>query len=409
MIPLAFLRENARWLAAGGAMTFLSSFGQTYFISIFAGEIRDTFALSHGAWGGIYTLGTLASAATMMLVGPLADRFRVRLLAPLVLVGLSLACIAMASLAPALVALLPLVVYALRFCGQGMLTQLPAVAVGRWFSAARGRAISIVFLGVAAGEAVLPVTFVTLAGLLGWRSAWIVAAAVPLVAAPLLFRALGRERRPQSFAAEEGTAGLDGRHWGRRQALSHWLFWATFPGFLAQPIFGTALFFHQVHLVETKGWALAAFVSLMPLFVGAQIAGLVGAGAAIDRFGSARVVPLMLLPAAAGYVLLSSTALLPLAAAALVLVGLTQGILSAANGAWWPEIYGTRHLGAIRAMATALMVFATALGPGVTGALIDAGVAFDTQLVAMAAWCVAASALFAVAAARAVRALPARA
>ena len=44
---LAFLRDNAPWLTAGVLLTFLSSFGQTYFISIFAGEIRDTFGLSH--------------------------------------------------------------------------------------------------------------------------------------------------------------------------------------------------------------------------------------------------------------------------------------------------------------------------------------------------------------------------
>jgi hypothetical protein len=59
---LAFLLDNARWLTVGVLLTFLSSFGQTYFISVFAGEIRAGFGLSHGEWGGIYTLGTTASA-----------------------------------------------------------------------------------------------------------------------------------------------------------------------------------------------------------------------------------------------------------------------------------------------------------------------------------------------------------
>ena len=45
---LTFLRENARWLAAGALMSFLSSFGQTFFISIFAGQIMAAFALSDG-------------------------------------------------------------------------------------------------------------------------------------------------------------------------------------------------------------------------------------------------------------------------------------------------------------------------------------------------------------------------
>ena len=82
---LAFLRGNAPWLGAGVLLTFLSSFGQTYFISVFAGEIRAAFGLSHGAWGGIYTLGTTASALLMVWAGGLTDRFRVRVLAPFVL------------------------------------------------------------------------------------------------------------------------------------------------------------------------------------------------------------------------------------------------------------------------------------------------------------------------------------
>ena len=75
---LAFLRDNAPWLTAGVLLTFLSSFGQTFFISIFAGHIREAFDLSHGQWGGIYTLGTTASAL------PLSSRWK-RLDAQLVL------------------------------------------------------------------------------------------------------------------------------------------------------------------------------------------------------------------------------------------------------------------------------------------------------------------------------------
>ena len=61
-----FLTQNSNWLSAGILMTLLSSFGQTYFISIFANEIRDEFSLSHGEWGAIYTLGTGVSAFLMI-------------------------------------------------------------------------------------------------------------------------------------------------------------------------------------------------------------------------------------------------------------------------------------------------------------------------------------------------------
>jgi len=61
-----FLKFNTKWLLAGVLMTLASSFGQTYFISIFAAEICKEFRLSHGVWGGIYTLGTGVSAIVIM-------------------------------------------------------------------------------------------------------------------------------------------------------------------------------------------------------------------------------------------------------------------------------------------------------------------------------------------------------
>lgn len=70
------------------------------------------------------------------------------------------------------------------------------------------------------------------------------------------------------------------------------------------------------------------------------------------------------------------------------------------SGAWWPDVYGTRSLGGIRAMASSAMVFATAVGPGATGLLIDLGAGLDLQMIGMAAIAVGKSVLFAVAARR---------
>lgn len=74
MLPLSFLRLNGRLIAFGMFIAFASSFGQTFFISLFGGEIRAAFGLSHGAFGSIYAAGTLASAATLVWAGLLIDR-----------------------------------------------------------------------------------------------------------------------------------------------------------------------------------------------------------------------------------------------------------------------------------------------------------------------------------------------
>jgi len=86
---IRFILQNSRWLTAGALLTLISSFGQTYFISIFAGEIRTAFNLSHGDWGAIYGFGTFASAIVMIWSGGLTDVMRVRHLGPIVLAALA--------------------------------------------------------------------------------------------------------------------------------------------------------------------------------------------------------------------------------------------------------------------------------------------------------------------------------
>ncbi|MBD3626207.1 MAG: MFS transporter [Rhodobacteraceae bacterium] len=386
-----FLKGNAPWLTAGGLLTFGSAFGQTYFISVFAGEIRAEFDLSHGEWGSIYALGTLASAALMLTLGGMVDGYRTRSLAALNLCLFALVCVAMAINPSA--ALLVAIVFGLRFCGQGMMSHLAIVAVGRWFAAQRGRAIAFVSIGFSLAEAIMPVSFVLLTGWLGWRGAWGVAALVLLAYIPIILLLLRRERNPRGAAQGDSSTGMLGRHWTRRDALGHWLFWVCVPGLLAQPIFGTAFFFQQVHMVEQKGWTLEAFTGLFPLYTGAGLAALLATGAAVDRWGAGRVLPLYMLPLAAAFALFSVTGSLAGAAGGLVLLGLMQGAGAAVTGAFWPEYYGTRHLGAIRSVATSLMVFATALGPVITGWLIDWGVDYDRQLQGMALIALASAAL----------------
>ena len=381
-----FVLNNARWLFIGALIAFSSGFGQTFFISLYAGEIRAEYALSHGEWGMIYSAGTLLSAVVMLWSGGLVDRFTTRSVASAVMVGLALVCLAMALNQNAL--LLVLVIFGLRQFGQGMLGHIAIVAAGRWFARNRGRAVSIVTLGYSASEALLPILFVALMGAIAWRTSWMIAALVTLVLLGVLWLFLQGERQPQGEATSQLGTGMGDRHWTRRDALNHWLFWMTFPAFLGPPMFSTALFFQQVHLTETKGWSLAGFVALYPLMTAATIISMLVTGWGIDRFGSRKVTMLFPLPMALGFVVFAIADSLSMAAVGFILHGLGQGMLSTLGGTFWPEFYGTRHLGSIRATATSAMVFGSAVGPFITGMLIDFGVIFEDQLIAIALYMV---------------------
>ena len=397
----AFLRQNAQWLGAGALLTFLSSFGQTFFISVFAGEIREAFSLSHGQWGGIYTLGTALAALVMVWAGGLTDVFRVRRLGPVVLVGLAGACLAMALNRN--VALLFAVVFLLRFFGQSMASHIALVAMTRWFDATRGRALSVATMGFAVGEAVLPLSFVALMTLVDWHLLWIATALITLAAVPLLMRLLREERTPQSHAETTVSLGMNGRPWTRGEALAHPLFWFLVPAILGPPAFVTAYFFHQVHLADVKGWEHVELVRLFPIYTALSVAMMVTSGWALDKLGAVRLMPLMQVPMIAAFVIFAistgpGTMLLGLA-----VLAMTTGAMATLPNAFWAEVYGTAHIGSVKAMAAAVMVLGSAIGPGITGWLIDVGVGIETQFYGIAAYFAFASAMMATGIARARR------
>lgn len=399
MTWLRFLLGNFRWLSAGILLTFLSSFGQTFFISIFAGEIRSAFDLSHGAWGGIYTLGTGVSALAMVWAGSLTDHFRTRALGGIVLSLLAGACLFMA-LNP-VAALLPVVIFALRFGGQGMTSHLAVVSMSRWFVATRGKALSIAGMGFALGEAILPVSFVSLMLIVDWRWLWVAAAVVCIGAIPVLIALLMQERTPQSHAESDHALGMSGRHWARGEMLRHPLFWFMVPALLGPAAFNTAFFFQQVHFAEVKGWSHLELVALFPLYTACAFGAMMVAGGLLDKLGTGRIIPWIQLPMVAGFIVFAQAQSLFSAAIGLVLLALAAGANQTVPNAFWAEFYGTRNLGSIKALAAAVMVLGSAIGPGITGALIDFGIGIETQYIGVAGYFILTTTLMAIGVGRA--------
>jgi MFS family permease len=391
-----FLRENARWLLAGLLLTLASSFGQTFFISIFSGEIRAAYNLSHGDFGGIYMAGTLASAAAMLLAGRIADVWTPRRAGMVVLAGLAATCALTVISTSAF--FLFVIIFGLRFFGQGMCVHVAMTAMGRWYSRQRGRAVAIAGLGHQIGQATLPPLAVALTLAIGWRETWLISAGALLVLAmPALYLLLAVDRVPTSDR-QTGVDVPEIDQWTRSQVLRDPVFWAINLGFLAPPFMGTAIYFHQVHIVETKGWQLVWFVSAYPLHAGMTVIASLVAGWITDRWSSARLLPAFPLPLAAALVVLATVDSWIAIPVFMILMGINSGVMVTLLGALWPEIYGIRHLGAVRSLVFAVIVFASALGPGIVGWLIDWSVSVTTQIYVMAAYCLAATPVMALAA-----------
>ncbi len=374
-----FYRNNARWLSACVLMYFSSCFGQTFFISLYATEIRTTFNLSHGQWGSIYAAGTLLSASAMLAFGGIVDKFQIKNVTIYIYVLLGFLCLCMTFNNS--IWFLPIIIFGLRFCGQGMLFHLPAVAIGRWFGKNKGKATSISVIGFSIGEATFPIILAFIIASFGWRFSWIFGVIILSIILPILIKLLSEDRSPKSLEVKTTSqVGLNNKHWTRKEVLNHWLFWAVSIPLLMTPIFSTAFFFYQLHLIAIKNWDLVNYFSIFPIYTIASVSSLLFSGWLIDKLGVSRVIPYFLLPQSLGLIFFSLGDTYLSIFFGFIFLGVTQGTAMTIGGTFWPNYFGTKNLGSIRSLSTSSMVFGTALGPFLVGQILDLNISYNIIL-----------------------------
>lgn len=399
MLPLSFLRAHGRLIAFGFFMCFCSSLGQTFFIALFGGEIRQTFGLSDGEFGAIYSTGTLVSAAVLVWLGRLIDRVPLALFAAGTLVGLAAMCLLMGlagsrAASWGALALLP-AIFGLRLFGQGLSSHAAIVAMGRYFTAERGRVVSLASLGHTLGDAALPGLVVAALTFALWQNIWTGAGLALIALTPIVFILLkGQRARDQALVTARAQVNdQESGDWALGAVLRHAGLWLRMPALLAPSFIFTGLIFHQVHLAESKGWPLSLLAGSYVVFAVASLTALMVGGMLVDRFTARRLVPLFLSPLALACLVLVFGDVAAAAPLFMAFLGMSAGITGVLLGAIWAELYGTRHLGAIRAFGQSAMVFSSGLAPAFMGVLIDQGLAMERIAAGAALYCLLAAAL----------------
>lgn len=402
MSYLPFIRANPRFLAFGFLTAAFSSFGQTFFIGLFGAEIRDAFDLSHGGFGTIYSLGTVASAATMVWLGRWIDRFDLRGFTAAVCAGLVAACFVMGTASTVVV--LGIAIYLLRLTGQGLMSHIAITAMARYFEAGRGKAVSLASMGHPAGEAVLPVVTVAVIALLGWRNSWFaIGILLGLVLVPLVLVLLkGHGARHRNYIEVQAMrdASLRDGDWTLSAVLRDPRFAMIVPGLMAPSFIVTGFFFHQAQLVEGKGWSMTWFAATFTAYAAATVVSSFLAGPMVDRRGALRVMPIFMLPLGCALLFLAGVDAPWAALAFMVIAAMTTGAGYPITGAMWAEAYGVTHIGAIRSLLHALMVFSTALSPAAMGLLMDGGMSLESIALLCVVWVLIGSGLMAMASRR---------
>ncbi|MCH2101601.1 MAG: MFS transporter [Planctomycetes bacterium] len=346
--------------------TLLSAFGQTFLIGLFTGTWREEFGLSHAGMGSLYSGATLISGLTMVKVGRGIDRMSLPRYTALVVLAFALGCAVTASAwGPAS---LGIGIFLIRQCGQGLMGHIAITTIARTFTAARGRALAVAQLGFPVGEAVFPALIVFGLEGGGWRMLWWLAALVLVLLTPVFVRLTYVALSPAKVSVvQTGDAS-------RQDVLRDPRFFRILPVLLTTPFVITGLFFHQEAIAADKEWQLRLLAAAFVAFAVTQVVSSFVMGWCIDRVGARSLLRFYLVPMGLGCFWIAFNDAASAAWIYLGAMGISAGAGGALSGALWAEMYGTRHLGSIRAMQHALMVVSTATSPLLFGALLDAGV-----------------------------------
>ena len=146
---------------------------------------------------------------------------------------------------------------------------------------------------------------------------------------------------------------------------------------LAMPWIATGTFVYQSFILESKNWGPYVIAQSFMAYSVLSVLTLFISGFLIDKFTSRKILIYMNIP-----LLLSVFVIIyfnnPLSSFIFLgLIGISNGLANVLGSSTWAEIYGVKYIGSIKALTTALMVFATAFGTALFGILIDKGFSIE--------------------------------
>ena len=368
-----FMYQHGSHLAFGAILMAMSSFGQTYFVSLYGQDLRQAFGLSDGGLGGLYAAGTVMSAVTLTWAGRMIDYTTTRRFTLAVTLLLVTACLLVSGAQAAW--MLCAGFYLLRLGGQGLMVHTALTATARQFPLDAGKALGAIALGLSLAQALFPLAAVKINYLTGWRIAWLINAAVLVAGVALAVSCLPRaaEKPLRTFRKRGAEKVREAAVWKNRNLL------LALPAVLASPFITTGFFFHQARLAEEKEWALSWVAGWFIAYAITQAVSLLSFGPLIDRLTPRRLLPWFLLPQGAGMLALWLSSSQWVTPFYLIMTGVSSAIASTLATALWVQLFGSAQLAKVRSAVEAGTVLASGASPVIMGVLIDHHVTLRIQ------------------------------
>ena len=356
----------------GFIFTFFSSFGQSFFIGLFNSSIRSDLNISHGQFGSIYALATLISSFTLIWIGKKIDDLRLIYFSFFVIFLLFFSSIFFSFINS--VYLLLVGIFFLRLSGQGLMSHTATTSISRYFNRNRGKALSATWLGLSAAEFIMPITIVFFLSAYSWRSIWLSISLLVILFLPIISFLTINKINLSSRESQGDILKKDNiKSWTRRELLADPKFYLISLLMLALPTINTGVFVYQSFILESKNWGDFVIAKSFMFYAILSVITLFVSGPIIDKFTSRRILPLMNIPSLFAMLILFYFDDQVSAYFVFGFMGISNGLANVLGSSTWAEIYGVKYLGSIKALTTAMMVFATSFGTAIFGLIIDFG------------------------------------
>jgi len=372
-----FKSLSLKVIVFGFIFTFFSSFGQSFFLGIFNPSIRNELSISHGQFGSIYASATLLSSFILIWVGKKIDDIGIVKFSFLVILLLAFSCFFFSMISS--IPLLFIAIFLMRFSGQGMMSHTATTTISRYFTKSRGKALSTGWFGLSTAEFILPVLMIYLLANTNWKNIWISTSLIIIIFLPLLtyflVKNLNFDSRENSDDREFNEDKI--KHWKRLEVIKDYRFYIVCANMLAMPSIATGTFVYQSFILSSKNWGPYVIAQSFMAYSILSVITLFFSGFLIDKFTSRKLLVYMNIPLLLAVLILILFDSHISSFFFLGLIGITNGLCNVLGSSTWAEIYGVRYIGSIKALTTALMVFATAFGTALFGILIDAGFSIE--------------------------------
>ena len=361
----------------GFIFTFFSCFGQSFFIGLFNSSIRETLSITHGQFGTIYASATLFSSLLLIWIGKKIDDVNVIKFAIFVTILLSFSSFFFSKTSS--VAFLFVAIFLMRFSGQGLMSHTASTTVSRYFTKSRGKALSIIWFGLSSAEFIMPVLIVYLLTMIIWQDLWVIFSLIVLIFLPLASYILVKDVKLDTRESNQNEKLKEDniKNWKRIEVLKDYRFYIVSLNMLAMPWIATGVFVYQSFVTNSKGWGEYTIAQSFMSYSIFSVITLIVAGYLIDKFTSRKLLIYMNIPLFLGTLVIIYFDAPQTAFLFLGLVGISNGLANLLGSSTWAEIYGVKYIGSIKALTTALMVFATAFGTALFGFFIDAGFSIE--------------------------------